>query len=97
MSETEPSFTPGEILNDELEARGWSTARFAEPLRRSVESTSAILEDRTEITAEIADDIGRALGTGPELWLNLQDNYRSRYTDTGHRPVPGHKQGGLRC
>ena len=88
MGGVEPSFTPGEILNDELEARGWSTARFAETLGRSVESTSAILEDRTEITAEIADDIGRALGTGPELWLNLQVNYRDRYTDTGHRPVP---------
>ena len=86
MGEIEPSFTPGEILNDELEARGWSTARFAETLGRSVESTSAILEDQTEITVEIADDIGRALGTGPELWLNLQDNYRNRYT--GHRPIP---------
>ncbi len=88
MGETEPSFTPGEILSDELEARGWSTARFAEALGRPVESTLAILEDRTEITPEIADDIGRALGTGPELWLNLQDNYRNRYTDRGHRPIP---------
>lgn len=88
MGEIEPSFTPGEILRDELEARGWSAARFAEALGRPVESTLAILEDRTEITAEIANDIGRALGTGPELWLNLQDNYRNRYTDTGHRPIP---------
>lgn len=88
MGEIEPSFTPGEILSDELEARGWSASQFAETLGRSVESTSAILEDRTEITAEIADDIGRALGTGPELWLNLQDNYRNRYTGTGHRPIP---------
>ncbi len=84
----EPSFTPGEILKDELEARGWNTARFAETLERTIEATSAILQDRTEITAEIADDIGQALGTGPQLWLNLQDNYRSRYTDTGDRPVP---------
>lgn len=75
MGKIEPSFTPGEILNDELEARGWSTARFAEALGRTVEATSAILEDRTEITAESADDIGKALGTGPELWLNLHDIY----------------------
>ncbi|WP_419928963.1 HigA family addiction module antitoxin [Candidatus Poriferisocius sp.] len=87
MGEIEPSFTPGEILSDELEARGWSTARLAETMGRTVEAVTAILEDRTEITAEIADEIGRALGTGPELWLNLQDNYRNRYTDTGHRPV----------
>ena len=88
MDELEPSFTPGEILNDELEARRWSTARFAETLERTVEATSAILEDRTEITADIADDIGQALGTGPELWLNLQDIYRNRYTDTDPQPEP---------
>ena len=79
MGRTEPSFTPGEILRDELDARGWSTARFAETLGRTVEATSALLEDRTEITPEFADDIGRSFGTGPQLWLNLQDNYRGRY------------------
>ncbi len=78
MGGTDPSFTLGEILNDELEARGWSTARFAEGLGRSIESTSAILEGRTAITAAIADDIGQALGTGPELWLNLRDNFQIR-------------------
>lgn len=35
-----------------------------------------------------ADDVGQALGTGPELWLNLQDIYRSRYTDPDPKPVP---------
>ena len=88
MGRAEPSFTPGEVLNDELGARGWSTAKFAEALGRTVEATTAILEDRTEITAEIADDIGQALRTGPELWLNLQNIYRNRYTDTDHRPIP---------
>lgn len=88
MGRAKPSFTPGEILNDELEARGRDTAKFAATLGRTVEETSAILEDRTGITAEIADDIGQALGTGPELWLNLQGIYRTRYGGTDHRPVP---------
>lgn len=78
MDEVEPSFTPGEILKDELEARGWSTARFAETLGRTVEATSALLNDRLEIAADEAADIGQAFGTGPELWLNLQANYQSR-------------------
>ena len=88
MGKIEPSFTPGEILSDELEARGWDTAKFAATLGRTLEETSAILEDRTGITAEIADDIGQAFGTGPELWLNLQDIHRDRYTDTDPTPVP---------
>lgn len=58
MGRAEPSFTPGEVLNDELETRDWDTAKFAAALGRTVEATSAILEDRTEITAEIANDIG---------------------------------------
>lgn len=79
MDRAEPSFTAGEILKDELEARGWGIARFAETLGRTVEETSAVLEDQREITPAIANDIGRSLGTGPELWMNLQDNYRNRY------------------
>ncbi|MCY3863620.1 MAG: transcriptional regulator [bacterium] len=88
MGKTEPSFTPGEILNEELEARGWDTAKFAATLGRTFEETPAILEDRVEITVDIADDIGQALGSGPELWLNLQVIYRDRYTDTDPTPVP---------
>ena len=88
MGKSEPSFTPGEVLNDELDARGWDTAEFAATLGRSVEATSAILKDRTGITAEIADDIGQALGTGPELWLNLQDIYRNRGGDTDPLLIP---------
>lgn len=87
MGRAEPSFTPGEILGDEMEARRRSTVRFAETLGRTVEATSAILEDRTEITAEIVDAIGQALGTRPELWLNLQDIHHDRYTNTDPKPV----------
>lgn len=88
MGKAEPSFTPGEILNDKLEARGWDTAKFAATLGRTFEETTEILEDRTEITVEIAEDIGRALGTGPELWLNLRVVYRDRYSDMDSTPVP---------
>ena len=88
MGETEPSFTPGEILNDELEARGWSEATFAAAMGRTIEETSAILDDQAEITAGVAADIGSAFGTGSDLWLNLQEIYRDRYLDTDPRPVP---------
>jgi len=40
MGKTEPSFTPGEILNEELEARGWDTAKFAATLGRTFEETT---------------------------------------------------------
>ena len=79
MSMAEPSFSPGEILRDELDARGWSYSEFAEILDRPVQAVSEILNDHKEITTDTALEIGSALGTGPELWLNLQTNYRLRY------------------
>lgn len=79
MSDGGPSFSPGEILRDELDARGWSYIEFAEILGRPVQAVSEILNDHKEITTETAFEIGSALGTGPELWLNLQTNYRLRY------------------
>ena len=88
MSVKEPSFSPGEILRDELDARDWTYVEFAEILGRPVQAVSEILNDRKEITTETALEIGRALGTGPELWLNLQKTWDSRRAEIGARPLP---------
>ena len=69
-------FPPGEFLRDELAERGWSEAEFADILGRPAQALSEILNGRKEITAETAVAIGAALGTTPELWLNLQSAYR---------------------
>ncbi len=69
-------FTPGEYLRDELEERGWTVTEFAEILGRPIQAISEILNGKKEITAETAIDFASALGTSPELWLNLQSAYR---------------------
>jgi len=69
-------FPPSEYLREELEARGWTEVEFAQILDRPVQLVSEILNDRKEITAETALELGHALGTSPELWLNLQAMYR---------------------
>jgi len=69
------AFPPGEYLADELQARGWTVAQFAEVLGRPVQAVSEIINGRKEITTETAVEIGAALGTGPEVWLRLQDAY----------------------
>lgn len=65
----------GEILADELDARGWTQADFAEVLGRSTQFVSEIISGKKEITRESASQIGAALGTSAEFWLNLQDSY----------------------
>lgn len=69
-------FPPGEYLRDELEARSWSVTDFAQIIGRPVQVVSEILNNRKEITAETATEIAAALGTSPEVWLNLQNAYR---------------------
>lgn len=65
----------GEILGREIEARDWSQADFATVLDRPTQFVSEIINGKKEITRESAAQIAAALGTSPEYWLNLQDQY----------------------
>ncbi|MET8548904.1 ImmA/IrrE family metallo-endopeptidase [Micromonospora zamorensis] len=65
----------GEILADELDARGWSQADFAAVLDRPTQFVSEIITGKKEITRESAAQIGAALGQSAEYWLKLQDQY----------------------
>ena len=68
-------FPAGEFSADELDERGWSQADFAEVLGRPAQFVSEIISGKKEITRESAAQIGTALGTSAEFWLNLQDSY----------------------
>ncbi len=67
-------FPAGELLADELAARGWTQADFAEVLGRPAQFVSEIISGKKEITREPAAQIAAALGTSAEFWLNLQDS-----------------------
>jgi HTH-type transcriptional regulator/antitoxin HigA len=69
------AFPAGGFLAEELEARGLSQAEFAATLGRPVQFVAEVIAGTQDITAEAAELIGAALGTGPQLWLNLQDAY----------------------
>ncbi len=68
--------SPGEILATELEARGWSQRSFAQILDKPPQAVNEILRAKKQITPETALRIAAALGTSPELWLNLEAEYR---------------------
>ncbi|MCJ1701974.1 HigA family addiction module antitoxin [Rathayibacter festucae] len=68
-------FPAGEFLADELEERGWTQAEFAEIIGRPPQFVSEIIAGKKEITRESAAQLGAALGTSPETWLKLQDQY----------------------
>jgi len=69
-------FPPGEILRDELDARGWTQDVLADILDRPVAVISRIITGKTRITPETAHGLGDALGTGAQFWLNLESAYQ---------------------
>ena len=65
----------GAVLDAHLHARSWTQKDFAEIIGRPLQSVNEIINGKKAITPETATQIGAALGTGPQLWLNLQNTY----------------------
>jgi addiction module HigA family antidote len=63
---------PGEVISDILDELRMTPTQFAEILSVPRRSVSEIIQGRRPITVDMAIRIGKALGNGPQLWLNLQ-------------------------
>ena len=69
-------FPPGEIIRDEIGARGWSQSKFAQIIGRPYQVVNGILNGKRELTPETALQIGAALGTSAEMWMRMEAEYR---------------------
>lgn len=79
MSETirpARAVAPGRIILRELESRGWSQQDLAAIMGRPVQAISEIVQAKKQITAETARQLGKAFGTSPDFWLNLEMHYQ---------------------
>jgi antitoxin HigA-1 len=63
---------PGEVILDILEDLEITQTRFADILGVSRRTVNEIVKGRRPVTVDMAIRIGKALGNGPQLWLNLQ-------------------------
>lgn len=68
-------FPVGEMIADELEARGWSQGEFAEIIGRPEQFVSEILSGKRQLTRDSARQVGAAFGTSADMWLRMQDDY----------------------
>jgi addiction module HigA family antidote len=66
---------PGEFLADELQELEMTAAELARLLQVPANRISQILTGKRGITADTALRLGRYFGTGPTIWLNLQQAY----------------------
>jgi HTH-type transcriptional regulator / antitoxin HigA len=76
MTNLAETFPPGEFLQEELEARGWSQTELAEIMGRPARLINEIIAGKRAITPETAVQLGDSLGTGAEVWLNLESLYQ---------------------
>lgn len=65
-------FSPGEYIQDELNARGWSREDLASIMGRSEQHVNGLLDGSLVIDQDIALELARAFGTSSEMWIKLQ-------------------------
>lgn len=67
---------PGELLRDDiLPALGKSKTEIAKLLGISRQALYDIIDERQPVTAAMAMRLGKLVGNGPDLWLNLQKRH----------------------
>ena len=76
ISRKRPPTHPGGILKRHyLEPLALAISQAAEALGVSRKTISKIVNERGDVTPDMALRLARAFGTSPELWMNLQKNY----------------------
>jgi antitoxin HigA-1 len=75
---------PGELLREYL--RGVQVGEAAKRLRVARSTLSRLLNARASFTAPMALRLADALGTEPEVWLDLQQQYDLWHASRQRRP-----------
>ena len=66
---------PGDVLKEELEARGISQKKFSEVLSVPYTQLNEILHGKRPVTTDFALMMEVALGINPEMLINMQSRY----------------------
>ena len=78
---------PGEVLSEELEARGWSCGDLASQIGSSEQSVRQVLRGRAKVTKPFADKLETALGVSADFWLRMQSSYEETVERLGSDPT----------
>ena len=70
------AISPGEVLQEEIEARGMSHKELAARLGRPPQAVNEIIRWKKAITPDTAIGLGKVLGIDPQYWINLETDYR---------------------
>ena len=77
---------PGELLLEEfLRPMGVSQRQFAVKLGWTTARLNELVKGKRGVTADAALDLAKALGTSPEIWMNLQTTWELRRAEARRR------------
>lgn len=79
-----PPTHPGEYIEETLEELNMSARELSLVLGVPTNRITEIVRGRRGITADTALRIGRWLGTGPDVWMNLQKTWELRTAEQDH-------------
>ena len=68
--------SPGQIIKRCLKSLNWTNRDLADVIGISEKSVSQLINNKQSITVETAILLSKAFNTSPELWLNLEQNYK---------------------
>ena len=74
---------PGEILAEEIEARGITRRDLAALMSADQRTIDEIVDGEKAIAPETAVELADALGIGARYWLGLETDYRVALARTG--------------
>lgn len=69
------AYPPGDFLKEELESRGWTQRDLAIIMGRDSKLVSDLVTGKRSFSADIASQLAAALGTSPQIWMNLETAY----------------------
>src|SRR3972149_4538786 len=67
---------PGELLAEELEARGMTQKELANRTGRPEQKISEIINGKKSITHDTALELEKVLGISADFWVNLEGSYQ---------------------
>ncbi len=84
-----PPIHPGAVLKELfLDPMGLSVNKLSMCMHVTATRMNEIVNGKRGITADTAMRLSKALGTSPEVWLNMQQTYEVRLTETSdHRDI----------
>lgn len=72
---------PGEHMAEELPELGISAAELSRQIKVPVNRITQIMRGERAVTADTALRLGHWFGTGPLVWMNLQQLYELRLAE----------------